>query len=1138
MTTPNQLAPAGAFVIGGGDFKFGQNYTEEIVRDIFAIPAPTLTNMLELFRTYLLKLPLDTLRLFQPIIDGSDSQFIDKVTAVNTVIDALIDLPKWLDFDVWTTWVENIFEPFKLLFDTVKEAWDNFLDLDWHPFKAIWGDLDPFSLDGGFTGWLSDIWEPFFGVWENFFTTWNEIDWAEIGHGALLEWLAATWEPFLSQFDGLKDFVDLIKGVVDGISDWIETIFEPFKAIAECVFAVLNNIKDVLEASPFIQGFLDFTTDTGEFLTDAVRGILTWINQFFGIFADGVVTPGEIFDFFQNIVDNIWGLITGTIGAVGKKIHDIITDLPGFFDKIPFFHLLKLWTDENILHPLISIFTGHGLKVGLADLADFVSNLLTKRTPIPAENIVGRLRDGVLGLIPVANIANVSPNLLSHGAFLSVSTVDSLAASGGWTWDGTQNQDTANPGGAVKVTTSGGAVRTLYSTQSIPVNVGDKLLLKGRVKTTGYIGSSSSLQIGLVPWIGQTQQAEVVCATRGGTATWATMTGTVYQVPAGVTSVTVKLVCSGTTGHAHFDTLELTKTGLLQQGLIDRLLEAWDNMWNGFYGSVGITGVGVDGLYTATSYTRSNVSTATSNANTAVSSAATANTTANSAVGTANTATTTANTANTSATTANTNVSTTWNKLYEARYGGTFVNRTVDDAKTAVNSILGISNTATTTANSAVSAASVADGKAVTADGKAVTANNNVQSTWDRLWEARYGGLVSGKTDADAKTAVNSILSVANTATTTANTASSTATTATSTANTAGTNVQDTWNKLYEARYGGTASGRSSTDAKTAMNAIYGTATTAQTTATTASSTASTASSTATAANSTATTANTNVTSVINNSFNSWYGAGGTGNPAQMSNVINSIKAAVGGSWTVEVWSTAGTWYRSNVAASNDSFLEFWAICIGGGEGGGCGLQQFAAGAAGGQGGSGGRFFAKQIDPTTLTATVSVGVGAGSSGRAYTSTVTSGNNTATASSFGAYAASTDAVTASIGALVGYYAATDSRPGAGGNGSAGGSGTYGLSGGSTPLAPGGAGGAPASGGQTGYSAVLTGQTRAGGGGGGGGGGGSGAIGGNGANGGWPGGGGGGGGGSQGAGLHGGNGGNGANGAVVLLYKLKS
>lgn len=1153
MTTPNQPAPAGAFIVGGGEYNFGQGYTEEIVKDIFAIPAPTLTNMLELFRTYLLKLPLDTLKLFQPIIDGTDSQFIDKVTSVETIVSALIDLPAWLDFDVWTEWVENIFTPFKLLFDTLKDAWDNFLDLDWHPFKAIWGDLDPFSLDGGFTDWLSDIWAPFFDIWENFFSAWNDIDWDNIGNGALLEWVASTWEPFFSSWEGIDwedlgngallewiastwepfaTIFDTVKDAVDTLTDWLETVFTPFKTVVDCVIAMLNDLKDILEGNEFVQGFLDFADDTGDFLKDAVNGMLSWVQQFFGIFADGIVTPGEIFGFFQDIVDNIWGLITGTVGAVGKKIWDIVTDLPGFFDTIPFFHLLRQWIEENIIQPFIGMFTGNSLKTKLSDLAEFVSTLLTRNTPIPAENIIGKIRDSVLGIIPVANIADVAPNLLSHGGFLASSTVDPLAAAAGWTWDSTQNQDTANPGGAVKVTTNAGAVRTLYSTQSIPVNKGDKLLMKARVKTSGYTGSSSSLQIGLVPFVGQTQQSEVIVNTRGGVASWSSMTGTVYQVPTGVTSVTVFLRCVGTAGVAYFDTVELTKTGLMQQGLVDRLTEAWDNMWNGFYGSIGITGVGVDGLYTATSYTRSNVSTATANASSAVSTANTASTTANSA-------NTTASTANTNATTANTNMSATWNKLYEARYGGTFVNRTVEDAKTAVSAIYSTANTANSTASSATSAAAVADGKAVIADGKAVTAGANVQATWNRLWEARYGGTATGKTDADAKTAMNSVYSTATTATTTANAASSSASTANSLATTAGNNVQSTWNKLYEARYGGTASGRSVDDAKTAMNSIYGVANTASTTATTASATATTASSTASAASSAATTANSNITSVVNNSYNSWYGSGGTGNPSQMTSIINSIKSAVGGGWTVEVWTSGGTWYRSNVASSNADFLEFWAICIGGGQGGGCGLQQFSSGASGGYGGDGGKYFARQIDPTTLTSTVSVAVGAGSAGRSYSTTVTSPNSAVGESSFGAYAASNNAVTASIGSVVGYYAATDSRPGAGGNGSGGGSGTNGLPGGSTPLASGGVGGGHAAVGQNGYTASLTGQTRAGGGGGGGGGGGTFTSGGNGGNGGFPGGGGGGGGGASGSGgPHGGNGGNGANGAVILLYKLKS
>lgn len=58
-----------------------------------------------------------------------------------------------------------------------------------------------------------------------------------------------------------------------------------------------------------------------------------------------------------------------------------------------------------------------------------------------------------------------------------------------------------------------------------------------------------------------------------------------------------------------------------------------------------------------------------------------------------------------------------------------------------------------------------------TADGKATTAGTNVQSTWDRFWEAIFGGTVSGKTVSDFKTAGQSVNSTASTANTNATTA-------------------------------------------------------------------------------------------------------------------------------------------------------------------------------------------------------------------------------------------------------------------------------------------------------------------------------------------------------------------------------
>ncbi|MFV8266489.1 hypothetical protein ACNQR9_26075 [Mycolicibacterium peregrinum] len=271
-----------------------------------------------------------------------------------------------------------------------------------------------------------------------------------------------------------------------------------------------------------------------------------------------------------------------------------------------------------------------------------------------------------------------------------------------------------------------------------------------------------------------------------------------------------------------------------------------------------------------------------------------------------------------------------------------------------------------------------------------------------------------------------------------------------------------------------------------------------------------------------------------------WEGTTPPGTPTQVYDTITSIKNAVGGTYTIEVKTTSGTWTNPG------GIQEFWAICIGGGwGGGGGGKASGSTSATGGLGATGGRYIAQQINPGDLGATVDYVVGPGAAGRAPSTTASPSLVNGVGSgptSFGSFASSAQWESAYIASLVGYYAAPSSDPGGGGDGgdkTGIGTHTAGSAGLSTPLATRGSGGAAGGGnGTAGGDASLTGQTRCGGAGGGGGGGNgnSGSNGGAGGNGGFPGGGGGGGGaGNSSTGNTGGSGGNGGNGALVLLYR---
>ena len=100
---------AGAFVIGGGDFSFGQGYTESIIKSLFKPPIPTAGTALDLLRQQLLKLPLDALKVFKDLIpDALDADFDTVLSSVTKIMDSLSDSPVFMTFSQFETWLAGL----------------------------------------------------------------------------------------------------------------------------------------------------------------------------------------------------------------------------------------------------------------------------------------------------------------------------------------------------------------------------------------------------------------------------------------------------------------------------------------------------------------------------------------------------------------------------------------------------------------------------------------------------------------------------------------------------------------------------------------------------------------------------------------------------------------------------------------------------------------------------------------------------------------------------------------------------------------------------------------------------------------------------------------------------------------------
>ncbi|SHS97771.1 Uncharacterised protein [Mycobacteroides abscessus subsp. abscessus] len=110
MTSPNQPAPAGAFVIGGGELAYGQDYTKDIVESLFKLPSINAGNAIDLLRDQLLKLPLEALKVFAPLIpDSIEKDFTSVVKAVTSILRVLTSVPRSFSWQEWQAWIGNTF---------------------------------------------------------------------------------------------------------------------------------------------------------------------------------------------------------------------------------------------------------------------------------------------------------------------------------------------------------------------------------------------------------------------------------------------------------------------------------------------------------------------------------------------------------------------------------------------------------------------------------------------------------------------------------------------------------------------------------------------------------------------------------------------------------------------------------------------------------------------------------------------------------------------------------------------------------------------------------------------------------------------------------------------------------------------
>ena len=475
------------------------------------------------------------------------------------------------------------------------------------------------------------------------------MDWIVAQFGELFN--LANWleiiQPILDLFDQLiadvgtdtfpivSELVTFLSGLFDGagsVLDWLEGIvpfnlpevlgqFETFLTALTNRETWLTTLQTLIDALTSITNFPSWVT----ILKTIVNGLLglgespladltAWLSWLWGLFTDAV--SGDLVDSILKPIFEFFKWLFGTLfaGAI-PALEGIFTALQ---KAVSTTGSMTAWINQiPLVGPLVSILTqltpADGVALDLTTLGAWARKVLTNTSEIPAGNLRGLLPAGILSSIPIANINIDSANLLSQGDFGSSETID---AANGWEWDSSQNY--SGTGGCAKVTANG-TLRELFSNQVIKVTAGDRINLSAYVKTSGFSGGSTSIQLSLIPFVGTARYTvsgspvTITFNSRGAATEWTQATGSAganpvtapWTVPATVTSVRVRLAITSaaTSGSVWFDDINLHKTGLLGQSLVEYLLNAWEGMWNGLVGTSGAGKTWSD-MLTAASFLR------------------------------------------------------------------------------------------------------------------------------------------------------------------------------------------------------------------------------------------------------------------------------------------------------------------------------------------------------------------------------------------------------------------------------------------------------------------------------------------------------------------------------------------------------
>lgn len=371
--------------------------------------------------------------------------------------------------------------------------------------------------------------------------------------------LTALYDPNRSElnFKDLRPFHDLAEMLIEGVQ-WV------FDAIMSELSALLGF------------DFTDFIADANLILANLVR-IFGDLNPLGGNFnpVDAILA---LFDVLRDAFVTLpMDIIEGLPGALGNLVSNIETFgnmLLGFVAGIPIL--------QQIVEAII------GIPGDLINLAEWAIDVLTGKSPLFSGNLFGQIEAGIIGLIPGAHVAEVSPNLVTDGDFPDAA---SLAGDEVWTYDATAGH-TYN--GCAKVLCDGTAKD--LSSDLIPVAAGHVLAGSGWVTWSGLvhdpglhpirlrllcyqnIGTSNRPSWSLVNTVDLAYDSSGLSGSG-----WRELAGT-YTVIEGVDAVRLQphVDAVATAGTVKWDDLSLIKTQKMSLGLLDGLVDIIEGIWQTF----------------------------------------------------------------------------------------------------------------------------------------------------------------------------------------------------------------------------------------------------------------------------------------------------------------------------------------------------------------------------------------------------------------------------------------------------------------------------------------------------------------------------------------------------------------------------